>query len=78
MKVIKLLWRKWLKAAHIIGNFQARVFFSLFYLLPLLPVGLILKIFSDPLHIKKKNYKKTNFHTWEHPKEDLKQARMQY
>jgi len=77
MKTIKLIWKKWLKIASNIGNFQARVFFSLFYLLLLLPVGIIFLFFTDFLDIKKKN-KKTNFHRWEHPKEDLKQARMQY
>lgn len=77
MKVIKLLWKKWLKVAHIVGNFQARVFFGIFYLLLLLPVGVILRIFADPLKTKK-GLTKTNFHAWEHPKEDLKQARMQY
>ncbi len=77
-KVIKSVWKKWLKIARIIGNFQARVFFSLFYLILFLPVGLAFRLFSDPLHMKKQKSKKTNFHPWEHPKEDLKQARMQY
>ncbi len=79
MKLLKSIWNKWLKVARIIGNFQAQVLFSLFYLTLLAIVGIALRIFSDPLDIKKSSKsRKTNFKKWEHPHEDINQARKQY
>lgn len=75
MSPIKFLWKKWLAIAKPIGNFQSQVLFSIFYLVILLPVGLGFK-FSDPLRTKKKL--KTNFGTWEHPKDTLETAHRQY
>ncbi len=46
-------WQRWKAFAHIIGNFQSRLLLSIFYFLVLSPFGLGVKLFSDPLRLKK-------------------------
>lgn len=48
----KRAWKAWLRLAAIIGDFQARVTFSLFYFVIVLPFGLAVRLFADPLGIK--------------------------
>lgn len=48
----KRAWQRWLRIATIIGDFQARVIFSLFYFVIVLPFGLAVRLFADPLGIK--------------------------
>ena len=48
---LKDLWRGWQKVAKKIGDFQARLILSLFYFLIVLPIGLIARIFFDPLSL---------------------------
>ncbi|MFZ0817881.1 MAG: hypothetical protein WAM78_20320 [Candidatus Sulfotelmatobacter sp.] len=52
MKVLKRAWEAWKVLAHKIGNFQARVFLSVFYAI-LVPFGVGTRLFSDPLRIKR-------------------------
>jgi len=52
--MIKRFWQRWKAFAHVIGNFQARLLLSLFYFLLLSPFGLGVKLFSDPLRVKKR------------------------
>jgi hypothetical protein len=71
------LWERWKSVAHAIGNFQARLLLSIFYFLLLAPFGLGVKLFSDPLGLKK-----GNLPYW-HPRglekaEPLKKARRQH
>ena len=47
------LWQRWQKVAKKIGDFQARLILSLFYFLIVFPIGLIARMFSDPLSLKK-------------------------
>ncbi len=77
MRVLKHLWKRWLTIAKIIGNFQAQIVFTLFYFLILWIVGIIVRLTSDPLHLKKKSIK-SNFILWQHPVESLEQAGKQY
>ena len=53
MKQLKEFWQRWQKVAKKIGDFQARLILSLFYILIVLPIGLIARMFSDPLSLKK-------------------------
>jgi len=71
---LKKLWEAWKRIAHVIGDFQARVLLTLIYAVLVLPFGLMVRFFSDPLHIKKRS---VNWH--EHPQEatDLNWARRQ-
>lgn len=80
MAFIKNAWKKWLVLAKVIGNFQSQIIFSIFYILFLGVLGIIFRFFNDPLFIKKKSIskKKTNFTAWEHPTQDLNQARKQF
>jgi hypothetical protein len=47
-------WAVWTRIAHKIGNFQARVLLTLMYAILVLPFGVIVRLFADPLHIKKR------------------------
>ena len=76
MDFLKLVWRRWLAIAKPIGNFQSQVFFSVFFVVLLSPVGIGYRLFSDPFKLKRKM--KSNFDAWEHPKETLESAHRQY
>ncbi len=49
---LKTLWNAWKRLAHKIGNFQARVVLTIIYAVAVLPFGLVVRLFSDPLRIK--------------------------
>ena len=71
---LKVLWNAWKRLARKIGNFQARVILTIIYAIPVLPFGLVVRLFSDPLRIKHRPEK------WlEHPADvhDLDWARRQ-
>ncbi len=48
----KRAWKAWMRIATVIGDFQARVIFSVFYFVIVLPFGLLVRLFIDPLGIK--------------------------
>ncbi len=45
---------RWKKIGHAIGNFQARILLTLIYYVLILPFGLIVRVFSDSMHMKKR------------------------
>jgi hypothetical protein len=49
---LKRFWKAWTRLARKIGNFQARVLLTLLYAILVLPFGLIVRLFADPLRIK--------------------------
>jgi hypothetical protein len=49
---LRRLWEGWKKIAHTIGNFQARVLLTIFYAVLVMPMGLVVRLFRDPLRIK--------------------------
>ena len=51
---LKTLWQAWKRLAKKIGNFQARVFLTLLYAIVVLPFGVMVRLFSDSLHTKKR------------------------
>jgi len=71
---LKRGWQAWTRIARKIGNFQARVLLTLLYAVLVLPFGLMVRWFADPLHIKKKPT-----HWFDHPDEvnDVKWAMRQ-
>lgn len=75
MKLLKIIFSKWLVVAHIIGNFQSQVIMSIFYLVFFMPVGVVYRLFADPLKMKNKAFGKSSFQKWVHPDENLDQAR---
>ena len=70
------LWSKWKNIATRIGNFQARVFFSLFYFIIVTPFGLAVRYLSDPLRIKQHGAS-TFWHPKALPDPTLEEARRQ-
>jgi hypothetical protein len=42
--------RGWMRAAMVIGEFNSRVILGLFYYLVMAPVGLVRRLFGDPLN----------------------------
>lgn len=53
-QVVKSAWKAWTRLAHKIGNFQARLLLTLMYVTLVLPFGITVRLFSDPLRIKKR------------------------
>jgi hypothetical protein len=51
---IKRGWQVWVRLAHKIGNFQARVLLTVLYGVIVLPFGLAVRWFGDPLRIKRR------------------------
>ncbi len=51
---LKKIWAAWKKIAQAIGNFQARVLLTVIYSVLILPFGLAVRLFSDPLRIKQR------------------------
>lgn len=51
--IFKNLWEHWKRIAHKIGEFQSRLILSIFYYVMFAPFAVGVKIFSDPLRIKK-------------------------
>ena len=77
MHFLKLIWKKWLKIAYVIGNFQAQVILTLFYFLLVSSFGIISRFFGDSLDMKPKRIR-SNFSKWNHPKETIEEARKQF
>lgn len=72
--MLRRAWQAWKRIAHAIGNFQARVLLTIFYAVLVFPFGIVARLFSDPLRIKRRPAK------WlEHPTEthDLQWAKRQ-
>lgn len=80
MTFLKWLWAKWLPIAQAVGNFNAQVILTIFYLIIILPLGLIYRFFANPLNVKsnKISRQKTNFNKWEHLTQNVKEAGKQY
>lgn len=72
--MLKRLWQAWKAFGHKVGNLQARVLLTIFYSVPVFPFGVAVRLFSDPLRIKRSPTQ------WlDHPKEacDMQWARRQ-
>ena len=50
------MWEGWKKVARKIGDFNARVILTIFYFILLFPFAMMVKLFTDPLEIKKKDH----------------------
>ena len=62
--IFRRAWEGWKKIARKIGDFNARVILTIFYFILLMPFALLVRLFTDPLEIKKKAHK-----GW-HPREE--------
>ncbi len=77
MSFLAWLWKKWLKIAHIIGNFQAQVILTIFYFVIVSPLGIANRFFGDSLNMKSRKIK-SNFGKWDHPNDDLESIHRQF
>lgn len=55
MKYLRAFWSQWLRLGHFMGDIVARVFMTIFYFTLLLPFGVILTLFGDPLDMRHKS-----------------------
>jgi hypothetical protein len=51
---LRAAWNAWKRVARKIGDFQARVLLTILYAVVVLPFGLMSRLFSDSLQIKKR------------------------
>ncbi len=77
LNFFKKLWRIWEAFSRRMGSYQSRVMLSFFFFVIISPAAIILKIFSDPLKIKKKNLD-TFWQTREKTQDDIERARRQF
>jgi hypothetical protein len=50
---VAFIWKVWPSLAHAFGNFQARLLLTIIYGIFVFPFGMIVRLFGDPLRIKK-------------------------
>ncbi len=51
--MLKRFWEGWKRFAHRVGNAQARILLTLIYFVFVLPFGLAVRWWADPLRIKR-------------------------
>lgn len=80
MKIIKKIWKKWLPISQVVGNFMGQLIMTVFYLIILLPLGVVIRLFNDALKVRNSKLltQKTNFEKWDHPKQSLEESKKQY
>ena len=50
---VAFIWKVWPNLAHAFGNFQARLLLTIIYGVFVFPFGMIVRLFADPLRIKR-------------------------
>jgi hypothetical protein len=53
LRFLKRLWVGWKEIAGCIGDFQSRLLLTVFYFTVALPFGLLVRIASDPLRVRR-------------------------
>ena len=53
MGILQSVWQMWKKIGQFIGDFIARVILTIFYFTLFLPFGVGVRLFSDPLALKR-------------------------
>jgi hypothetical protein len=71
------LWSAWKAFSRRLGNYQSRVWLALFYFLIVIPFGLGVRLFSDPLGLKTRRAESA-WTAREKPAADLESARSQF
>ena len=52
MRTVRRVWGGWLKVAHIVGTFQARVILSAFYFVVVPIFAVLARVLRDPLALR--------------------------
>jgi len=55
MNMLRIIWGTWKRIGQFIGDFVARVVLSLFYFTLFVPFAVGVRLFSDPLGMRKHN-----------------------
>ena len=50
--LLRRIWHAWKRFSRRLGNYQGRLFLTLFYFLVITPFGALVRLFSDPLQIR--------------------------
>jgi hypothetical protein len=53
VKALHTLWRAWLRLGQFLGDILARIVLTIFYFTILLPFGIGVTWFSDPLEVRR-------------------------
>ena len=75
MKLLSVIWRKWRAFGKVMGDFVARIIMTIFYFTIALPFGVGVRLFKDPLHLKKQE---SGWRKREDREETLESARRLY
>jgi hypothetical protein len=52
--MLKQVWLRWKRIARAVGTLQARILLTVFYAALVLPLGIVVRLFSDPLRIQRR------------------------
>ena len=74
-RILTTIWDTWLEFGQIMGEIVGRVVLSIFYLTIVLPFGIGVRLFSDPLDVKNK---KPNWVERESPEPTVEVASQQF
>jgi len=77
MGFLKKLWSGWLRFGHFMGDIVGRVVMTVFYFTLLLPFGVIITLFGDPLDMKPQT-KAPAWHARTTGDRNLEEARRQF
>ncbi len=76
MSFARATWERWKKIAHAIGVVQTRILMILFFFLVVFPLGLVMRLTGDPLHLKEP--KGSNWTAVRDEEQNLSTARRQF
>ena len=54
MNALRRFWHAWQQFGRFIGNWVGRIIISVFYFTIMLPFGVAVTLFGDPLHIRRR------------------------
>jgi hypothetical protein len=73
---MRAAWAHWKKIAHAVGVVQTRVLMVIFYFIAVLPIGLVMRLAGDPLHLKRPA--RGNWTPHRHQEPSVDRARQQF
>jgi|SRR5579862_4303280 len=76
MGFARAAWEHWKKVGHAVGVVQTRILMVIFYFIAVLPIGLLMRLAGDPLHLKPP--KSSNWTPHKHQEPSVDRARQQF
>lgn len=71
-------WRRWRRFAAVVATWQARLLYSVVYVLLIIPLGVLLRWRSDPLRLRATPADRTAWHVRSEPPDLQRWARRQF